>query len=257
MGLALLALAAPAARPAQFHVPVHAAPQLWPQAAPPQSLLLAGGWLHARAPGLSLSGPGGGWELAGALGRRTSGHFQGRAFLLDGRLDPLGSGMRKTRGMTGTVEGDLAFETDEDLFVWRAYAGLLTAFTAVDIREPFSVTFADGRLRTEPDLATSVLLGVPLGLTARTDSSKGWTLEAAAHLVIYPAAKTFFSYSLAGPFGRGSSQTVDTHASAGGRLRAEYAPWRLGLQADGSVSSASGNNDTLTLIGAALTWRVF
>ncbi|MBI2363066.1 MAG: hypothetical protein HYV15_06760 [Elusimicrobia bacterium] len=140
---AVLLLCAPAAQGAQFHVPLHAPPRVWPEAGGKTSLLLGGGYFAAGARGLQVDGPGGGWELGAPLGERLSGHVQSLGTAFGGTLDPLGSRSRKTSGMSGALEADLAFAPGGREGSWRAYAGAQLGFTVLSMAGT-GPTFAKG-----------------------------------------------------------------------------------------------------------------
>lgn len=241
----------------QFHAPLHVSPRL-PQPDPREDpdFLLAGTWTRATAPGLAVAGAGGSWELAVRAWEKGSVHLHSDVFAFSGEVEPLSSGRRPTSGFSGTLEGDVALGGAEDSK--RGYAGALVSLTVLGVGDPLNVRVAGGQLQREPDLATSVLLGVPLGATLRARLGRGWEALGSAHVVLYPGGATFFTYRFAGPAGGlGSTRRIHPHAAAGGRVAIAYSPWRLGLEAGGSVSSGSGNNEPLTMLHAGVSVRLF
>lgn len=248
---ALLSFQSPS-QAAQFHANFHTPPRLNPAPGSGASFALAGGWSSVSAPGLRVEGPGGGWELAFPLGKTLGGNIHAEGFALSGRVDPLSAGRRKTTGFAGNVEGELTWPAAESL---RAYAGLSVGLTVLDVADPVLVQFSAGKFRAEPDLASSLLIGVPFGLTASREFGR-CSGSATLYALLYPGGATFFNYGIALPAAFGSSRRIDAHFAAGARLRLEYTPWGLGVEAGGGASSASGNNDGAVSGYAGLGWRI-
>ncbi|MBI4423046.1 MAG: hypothetical protein HY554_04935 [Elusimicrobia bacterium] len=241
---------------AQFHVPVHAPPRLdAPAEGSGPGLLLPLGWFRASAAGLSVDGPGGGWEVGIRAGRRAAVHLHCDAFVFQGRGEPAASGRRDTGGLSGGLEFDASWPISEAA---RWYVGFLGHLTVMDVGSPLAVRLENGKIRAELDIAHSFLVGVPVGLTSRSPMGADWRRSAALSVVAYPAGSTLFSYTAAGgiPGAFGADRKIDPHLALAGRLGVEYVPWRLGLEAGGGVSTASGNNESLTQFFGGLTWRI-
>lgn len=251
----LLLCCARSAVASQFNVPLHSPPRVWPEADSGASLLLGVGYYGANAPGLHVDGLGGAWEVAAPMGERASGHVQSVGASLGGTMDPLDSRSRKTSGMAGAFEADLAYAPGGREGAWRLYAGGQAGLTVLNIAGT-GVTFSHGRLVVEPDTAVSVTLGFPLGVEARRQWGE-WRGSAAAHLTLSPGGTTLFTFLAAGPAGFGSTRKVHPFAALGARLRLERPAWRLGLEAGASESSSSGNNEAVTTAYGALMLRLF
>ena len=251
----LILLFAKAAGASQFSVPLHAPPRLWPGSGDGASLLLGSGFYGANAPGLHVEGLGGAWEAGAPMGERMSGHVQSVGVSLSGTLDPLDSRLRRTSGMAGVLEADLAFAPGGREGAWRLYGGGQVGLTVLGISGS-GPTFSHGRLVVEPDTALSLTVGVPLGVEVRREWD-GWRAGAAAHLTLSPGGRTVFTYLAAGPAGFGSTRRVHPFAALGTRLRLERPAWRLGLEGGVSGSSSSGNNEAVTTAYGALMLRLF
>ncbi|MBI5595839.1 MAG: hypothetical protein HY928_07090 [Elusimicrobia bacterium] len=249
----LLLLCVQAAQAAQFHLPLHAPPRVWPEGK--ASLLMGGGYFGAGARGLHVDGPGGGWEVGAPMGERLSGHVQALGTAFTGTLDPLGSRSRKTGGMAGALEADLAFAPGGAQGSWRLYAGAQLGLTVLSLSDS-GPAFKNGRLVVEPDTALSLTFGLPGGVEARREWGE-WRGSAAAYLTLSPGGTTFFTFLVAGPAGMRSSERIDPFAALGTRLRLERPAWRLGLEAGLSESAPSGNNEAVTAAYGALMVRLF
>jgi hypothetical protein len=254
--LALLLIAAVPAGAVQFHVPTHLPPRLVP--ADGEDGLrpwFGAGYAGARAPGMSLSGPGGFWEFAGRGSGKVQGHLRGTGFLLSGTMDPFGAGRRDTHGIAGGVEADILWAPwGGDL---RAYAGLHAGLTMLDVRDPLAVNLAAGVLRVEPGTAVSIVPAVPLGLVLPVTLSDGWRLEAAADATLQAPGATFFTYGPGGPAAYESTRPVHADAAGGARLRLAYEPWRLGLEVLGRHTAGFGNNEPSAWGAVLLTLGAF
>ena len=148
---------------AQFHLPFHSPPSLVrPERPRNLSAGLALGAFHAAAPGLSADGPGGGWELAARAGERSSVHFHSEGFAFHGAADSGAGTRRKTGGLVGNIEADFARPFGESAAGW--YVGGLVNTTIMSVADPLSFRVQGGQLRLEPDLATSLVFGLPAGL---------------------------------------------------------------------------------------------
>lgn len=237
-------------------VPLHTPPRLRPDGGK-TSFALSAGWAGVHGPGLSIDGPGGGWELASASARGLGGAIHAEAYMLRGSVDPSGAGRIKTTGMTGSVEGDLVWAPAGLQGRCRLYLGAQAAMSALDFSGTRSVVTASGATAVEPSGAYSLLVGFPIGASVGGALARGWTGQAGAHLATYAGGVSFYSYSLRGQRLYGSSRGVSAHVAAGGHLRAEYLPWRLSVEAGGSAASGSGDSRGLTAFWTSVGWRFF
>jgi hypothetical protein len=252
VAFALLLSSRPAAG-SQFALPVHVPPSLYPQTG---SSFEAGlGWQAIRGPGLALEGPGGRWEYASvSKSASATGHVHADAFLIKGEDDPLGAGRRHVSGMTGSLEADLSWAPKAQPL--RFYTGGLVNMTSLSFSSARAINYSNGLIRVEPDTATSLVVGVPIGVNAGSQT-QNWALSAGAHGVAWLGGGSFFSYGPAGPLGIGRSRKVHPNFGGGGNLRVEYIPWRLALQSGLSANAGAGNNDPYTAGWANLTFRFF
>lgn len=254
---AAIAAALPArdARAAQLHVPLHVPPRLDVRGGEGASLIFGLGWHRASAPGLAVDGPGGGWELAVKASRRLDIdlHLHSDGFVFGGSAEPT-AGRRETGGLSGT------FELDASKGVGgggaRVYAGALVSLTTLDVADPLTVSKTGTGLRVEPDLATSIVLGFPVGLLWRS-REEPWSPYAAAYGLFTTGGATFFSYSVGPPGFFGSSVKIDPNLGGGARAGFEYRPWRLSLEAGGGLTASAGGNESLATLYASLGWRLF
>lgn len=259
--LALCAVLMTASLPAaaggsSLALPLHTPPRLRPEAGK-TSFSLGAGWAGLRGPGLSIAGPGGGWELAATSPRGLGGALHVEAYILRGTADPSGAGGLKATGMTGSVEGDLVWAPSGLKGPWRLYLGAQSVVSVLDFAGTRSLVTAPGATTVEPSGAYSMLVGFPVGASVAGPLGRGWTGQAGAHVATYAGGVTFYHYFLRGPHLHGASRTVSAHVAAGGHLRAEYMPWRLYLEAGGSAASRSGNSRGLAAFWLTAGWRFF
>lgn len=237
-------------------VPLHTPPRLRPEAGK-KAFAIAAGWAALKGPGLDLSGPGGGWEFASASPGRFGAAAHAEAYILGGTLDPSGSGRLKTTGMASSVEGDLLWAPSGPQGPWRLYLGAQAALSILSIASTRSIFASPGATAIEPSGAYSLMVGFPVGASVGGSLGRNWAGQAGAHLAAYASGITFYHYFLRGPHLYGRTQAVSPHVAAGGHIRVEYAPWRLSLEAGGSVASRSGNSRGLSGFWTQAAWRLF
>lgn len=242
------------ARGSSLAVPLHTPPRLRPDAGK-SAFALAAGWAGVRGPGLSLEGPGGGWELASASqgGMGVALHSEG--YVLGGTAASSNAGRLKAVGMTGSIEGDLVWAPAGLEGPWRLYLGLQTALSILEFEGPRTVIAPSGSAAAEPSGAYSLLVGFPVGAKAGGSLGKGWTGQAGAHIVPYAGGFTLYRYFLRGTRLHGSVRRHSPYVAAGGTLGGEYTPWGLGLEAGGSASTRSGDSRGLAAFWTRLSWR--
>lgn len=249
----VLMLAAGTIGAAQFHVPVQLPPHRLeaPQTLGPTAWF-GGGYGHAAGPAMTLSGPGGFWELAWGLSNDRSWNVHGGGFLLTGEMDPFGHGRRKTIGGVALLEADLAW-APQGRESYHLYTGLQGHLTILDVRDAGPIMLGGGSVRVEPDTAVSHLLGVPFGVLIPIRLGGGWFAQWQADATVFPAGVTYFTYGPGGPPAYNSTRRIDFTAAAGTGLRLSYEPWRLSLEASARHSLGFGNNEPVTMGALLLT----
>lgn len=257
-GLALSAVLLTAPLPAaaggsSLALALHTPPRLRP-AAGESAFSLGAGWASLSGPGLSLSGPGGGWELASvsAGGMGVALHSEGYA--LGGTADPSGAGRLNAVGMAGSIEGDLVWAPGGVEGPWRLYLGLQAALGILDLAGPRSIVVPSGSV-VEPSGTYSLLAGFPAGASVGGTLGKGWTGQAGAHIATYAGGVTIHRYFLRGTHLHRTVRRHSPYVAGGGHLRAEYAPWRLGLEAGGTAATRSGDSRGLAAVWTQASWR--
>ena len=252
--VALLAFAAGTAGAVQFHVPIYLPPhRLEAARTSGPTAWFGGGYGSATGPGLSLSGPGGFWEMAGSLNEElaVSGHCAG--FLMTGTLDPFGSGRRRTTGGAALLEADLIW-APRGRESYHLYSGLQGHLTILDVRDALPIRLGGGAaVRVEPDTAASMLLGVPFGVLLPIGLGGDWSAQWQADATAFPAGVTYFTYGPGGPSAYSGARRIDFTAAAGTGARLSYEPWRLSVEALVRHALGLGNNEPVTQGSLLLT----
>ena len=249
-----MVLAAGTAEAVQFHVPLYLPPhRLETDQTSGPTAWFGGGYGAANGPGMSLSGPGGFWEVAGAVDDELAVSGHGGGFLLTGTLDPFGSGRRRTTGGAGLLEADLMW-APRGRGSYHLYTGLQGHLTVLDVRDALPVSFGGGAaVRVEPDTAASMLVGVPFGVLLPIGLGGGWSAQWQADVTAFPAGMTYFTYGPGGPSAYSGARRIDFTAAAGTGTRFSYEPWRLSLEALVRHALGFGNNEPVTQGSLMLT----
>ena len=254
---ALMAASSPAAAGGySLALPLHTPPRLRPEAGK-SSFALGAGWASLHGSGLALSGPGGGWEFATASPNGLGAALHSEGYALKGTLDPSGAGRLNTTGLAGSIEGDFVWSPSGVEGPWRLYLGAQASLSLLNMIGTRSLIVASGPHAVEPNGAYSVLVGFPVGASVGGSLGNVWTGQAGANVATCVGGVTFYHYFLRGPHLYGKSQEVTAHAAAGGYVRAEYAPWRISLEAGGSAAARSGNSRGLASLWTQAAWSLF
>lgn len=234
-------------------VPLSVPPSMRPDAGA-SSWDLEAGWASVRGPGVSLSGPGGGWGLDSASPGVWGAELHAEAFALSGDAEPAGAGTRRTTGMAGSLEADAVLAPGGASGPWRFHAGGLVGMSILDFADTRSLPGLSGTV-VEPSSAYSVLVGFPVGADYGGRLARDWTASAGTRLTVVGGGATFYGYFLRGTHAYSGSTKVDPLAMLGAHARVEYAPWRLSFQAGAEASSRSGNSRGLTGVWLLAAWR--
>ena len=242
----ILTLAAGSVGAVQFHVPVHLPPhRLEAARTSGPSAWFGGGYGYAAGPGMSLSGPGGFWELAGTVSDELAVSVHGGGLLLTGEMDPFGAGRRRTTGGAALLEVDMIW-APAGRGSYHLYTGLQGHLTVLDVRDPLPIMLGGSSTRVEPGTAVSPVLGVPFGALLPIRLGGGWSAQWQADATAFPAGVTYFTYGPGGPSAYEGTRRVDFTAAAGTGVRLSYEPWRLSLEAMVRHSLGFGNNEPVT-----------